>query len=175
MKTKQHATDFFHFYDFKYMYLYSSDVQCQISATYTDEIWRRFFLILGRRFSGSGEEDDLLLLLFFFNCGHLGHSAWPNFTILRLWSQVLFHVKFEYCRSSGFTEDVWLVVFNCWRTTHNTWTTLWCINNSLWPFGPVEIIKKKKTVAYWKNSQIKSPQSMEVVPLRLAPTVFIFT
>ena len=38
------------------------NVPCQIPAYYTDEIRRRFFLILGRHFSGSGEEVDLFLL-----------------------------------------------------------------------------------------------------------------
>ena len=56
--------------------------------------------------SGSGEEVDFVLFAIFCNSGHLGYLTWPNFAILRPWSQVMLHVKFENCRSSSFTEDV---------------------------------------------------------------------
>ena len=56
--------------------------------------------------SGSGEEVNFVVFAIFNNGGHLGFLARPNFTILRPWSQVMLHVKFENCRSSGFIEDV---------------------------------------------------------------------
>ena len=70
--------------------------------------------------SGYGEEVDFVVFAFFSNSGYLGYSTWPNFTILRPWSQVMLHVKFENCRSRSFIEDVWIFAFKSWRTTHNT-------------------------------------------------------
>ena len=55
--------------------------------------------------SGSGEEVDFVVFAIFSNSGHLGYSTQLNFTILRPWSQVMLHVKFENCRSSSFIEE----------------------------------------------------------------------
>ena len=55
--------------------------------------------------SGCGEEVDFVIFDISSNGGHLGYLTWPNFTILRLLSQVMLHVKFENCRSSGFIEE----------------------------------------------------------------------
>ena len=55
--------------------------------------------------SGSGEKVDYVVLAIFSNGGHLGYSTGPNFTILRPWSQILLHVKFQNCRSSNFIEE----------------------------------------------------------------------
>ena len=55
--------------------------------------------------SGSGEEVDFVVFVIFSNGGHLGYSTGPNFTILKPWSQVILHVKFENCRGSSFIEE----------------------------------------------------------------------
>ena len=82
--------------------------------------------------SDSGEVDFVILAVF-SNSGHLRHSTWPNFTILRLWSQVMLHEKFENHRSSTFIEEVclnkmFLIVDARWMT-HNVhllhWFTGW--------------------------------------------------
>ena len=56
---------------------------------------------------------DIVIFMFcaiFSNGGHLGYSTWPNFTILKPWSQAMLHVKFENCRCSSFREKV---VWSC--------------------------------------------------------------
>ena len=55
--------------------------------------------------SGSGEEADFIIFVIFGNVGHLGYSTQPSFILLRTWRQVMFHVKFENCRSSCFIEE----------------------------------------------------------------------
>ena len=50
-------------------------------------------------------EVDFVTFAVYSKGGHLGYSTSPNFTILRTWSQVILHVKFENCRSSGFIEE----------------------------------------------------------------------
>ena len=66
------------------------------------------------------KKSILLFLLFFSNGGHLGHLAWPTFTIPRPWSQFMLHVKFANCRSSSFLEeDVWTICFQL--LTGNGW------------------------------------------------------
>ena len=50
---------------------------------------------------GSGEELDFVIFAIFSNGSHLGYLTGSNFTILRPWSQVMLHVKFENCRSRG--------------------------------------------------------------------------
>ena len=60
--------------------------------------------------NGSGEEVDFVVFAIFSNGGHLGFSTWPNFTILRPWSQVMLHVKFENHGTSSFREEV---VWSC--------------------------------------------------------------
>ena len=52
----------------------------------------------------------LLFLLFLVTAAILDSSTWPNFTILRPWSQVMLHVKFENHGTSGFREEV---VWSC--------------------------------------------------------------
>ena len=72
-------------------------------------------------FSGSGGEVGFVIFFFFANFsngGHLRYSTWPNFTILRLWSQVMLHVKFESCRSSGFINICFHVLTHDARRTH---------------------------------------------------------
>ena len=55
--------------------------------------------------SGSGEEVYFVVFAIFSNSSHLGYSTGPNFTIQRPWSQVMLHVKIDYCRSSSFIEE----------------------------------------------------------------------
>ena len=90
---------------------------------------------------GSGEDVHFVVFATFSNSGHLGYSTWPNFIILRPWSQIMHHENFQNCRSSSFKdEDVWVFVFKCWRTMHNAHRTHWYGNSSLWPFRPGELI-----------------------------------
>ena len=78
--------DFFHFYNSEYLLTFQGKIQPNIP-------------------SGSGKVDFVIFAIF-NNAGHLRYSTCPNFTILRPWSQVKLHVKFENCRSGGFIEDV---------------------------------------------------------------------
>ena len=58
----------------------------------------------------SGEEVYFVIFAIFSNRGHLGYLTWPNFTILRPWSQVMLHVKFDNNWCNGFRETV---VWSC--------------------------------------------------------------
>ena len=108
--TKLRSGFFFHFYN--YIYLYSIYIPSQNSAKSTQWFWRRSWFCYFWIFS---------------NGGHLWYSTQLNFTISRPCSQVMPHVKFENCRSSGFIEYVWRFGFKCWRTTDDARTGCWLV------------------------------------------------
>ena len=86
------------------------DIPCQNSAKISN---------------GSGEKVDIVIFAIFSNGGHLGYSTRLNFIILRPWSQVMLHIKFEKCRCNSFIEKRYLNICfqvltnDAWRTTHN--------------------------------------------------------
>ena len=56
------------------------------------------------KISSDSGEVDFVIFAIFSNGGHLGYLTGPNFTIMRPWSQVMLHVKFESCRCNSFME-----------------------------------------------------------------------
>ena len=58
---------------------------------------------LAKIFCGSGEEVDFVA--FASKVAILDIRPYPFFTILRPWSQIMLHVKFENCRSGSFIEE----------------------------------------------------------------------
>ena len=117
---------FFHFYNSEY--LCSIDIPCQNSAKNIQ------WLIL-------------LFMIFFRKICHLVHLTWPTFILLRPWSQIMLHVKFEWF----YKEDVWIFVFKCWQMTHNAHRMHWFGNSSLWPFQPGELkIEQHRMTALYR-------------------------
>ena len=85
----------FHFYDSKYLFFI--DTPCQNSAKIS---------------SGSGEEADFNIFAIFSNSGYLGYLICPNFIILRPWSLIMLHVKFDNNWCYGFREKVVWICLN---------------------------------------------------------------
>ena len=56
--------------------------------------------------SRSGENGDFISFAIFSNGGHLEFSTRLNFTILKSWSLIMLHIKFEIHGCSGLREYV---------------------------------------------------------------------
>ena len=56
--------------------------------------------------NGCGEEVDFIVFAMFSNDGHLGFLTQPNTIILKPWSLIMLHVKFDNNWCNGFREKV---------------------------------------------------------------------
>ena len=76
----------------------------------------KVLLILHTKFqpnipSRLGENVDFISFAIFNNCGHLEFSTRLNFTILKPWSLIMLHMKFEIHGCSGLRELVISILF----------------------------------------------------------------